>query len=83
MQFFDNGSMFTVTVTTREVEAFRDIWPCSSLRSAPVTFQFEKNNGDLVHSNDAQKHPNADGSAILALCDDAKAYGLKKIGGTK
>ena len=83
MQFFDNGSLFTVTVTTREVENFASRWPCSGLNRSPVTFQFSKSNGDLIDSNDAQKHPYADGGAILALCDEAKAYGLKKIGGVK
>ena len=79
MQYFDNGSLFTVTVTTREVEEFRSSWPCSGLRSAPVTFQFHKRGGDLIDSNDAQKHPYAEASAISALMDDAKAYGFKRM----
>jgi hypothetical protein len=81
MQYFDNGSLFTVTVTTREIENFRHSWPCSGLRSAPVTFQFAKDNGDLKDSNDAEKHPDADGNALQTIMNLAKAYGLKKLGG--
>ncbi len=80
MQTFDNGCFYTVTVTAREVEAFRRVWPCSGLRSRPVTFQFDKRNGDLVDSNDADNHPNADGGAMVALSADAQAYGARRLG---
>src|ERR1700680_702081 len=78
MQCFDNGSEFTVTVLAREVYEFAVSWPCSHMRrNRPVTFTFSKSNGDLIDSNDQRQHPNADGAAILALCDEAKAYGTK------
>lgn len=81
MQCFDNGSLFTVTVLAREVYEFAVTWPCSGLRrNNPVTFCFDKLTGDLVDSNDARQHPNADGGAIIALADDAKAYGVKRLG---
>lgn len=79
MQCFDNGSLYTVTVTTREVRDFASRWPCSGLRSKPVTFQFDKRNGDLVDSNDREQHPDADGSALVALSHDAQAYGAKRL----
>jgi hypothetical protein len=79
MQCFDNGAFYTVTVTAREVQNFRQSWPCSNLRNRPVTFQFDKRNGDLVDSNDSEKHPDADGGAVLALCDDAKQYGASRL----
>jgi len=79
MQAFDNGCFYTVTVTTREVEAFARRWPCSGLRARPVTFQFEKRNGDLVDSNDQQQHPRADGAALVALSEDAGRYGAERL----
>ena len=79
MQCFDNGCFFTVTITSREVEDFASHWPCSGLNFKPVTFQFDKSNGDLVDSNDTFQHPSADGSAIVALADDAKSYGAKRL----
>jgi len=80
MQVFDNGIFFTVTVLRREVEDFASTWPCSGLSRRPVTFQFDKRNGDLVDSNDAMRHPHADGGAIVALCEDAKVEGLARLG---
>ena len=80
MQCFDNGPLYTVTVATREVEAFRRAWPCSGLRGRPVTFQFCKNLGDLIDSNDATQHPDADGAALVALSDDAMRYGARRLG---
>lgn len=79
MQCFDNGSLFTVTATRSDVEVFRSQWPCNGMRDKPVTFVFDKRSGDLVDSNDAGNHPNADGAAMLALCDDCKSYGKKRL----
>lgn len=87
MQFFNNGSYFTVTVTSREVETFASRWPCSGLRFKPVTFEFgpvlidqdgKPWHADLVDSNDERNHPGADGGAILALSEDAMNYGLSR-----
>jgi hypothetical protein len=79
MQCFDNGVFFTVTVTKREIQDFANKWPCSGFRTRPVTFQFDKRNGDLVDSNDSQQHPNADGAALVALSQDAMKYGAKRL----
>ena len=80
MQCFNNGAEFTVTVLAREVYEFAMTWPCSGLnRDKPVTFCFEKATGDLIDSNDRRNHPNADGAALCALADDAKAYGAKRL----
>ena len=80
MQVFDNGAFYTVTVTRSEVGAFRQSWPCSGLNFRPVTFQFDKKDGDLVDSNDERNHPDADGAAIVALSQDAQKYGAKRLG---
>ena len=79
MQVFNNGSAVTVTVTRREIDEFRRSWPCSGLSDKPVTFQFDKRNGDLIDSNDAANHPNADGSALVALAADAKLVGWTRL----
>lgn len=79
MRVFDNGCFYTVTCSTKDVQGFADNWPCSGLANKPVTFQFDKSNGDLVDSNDQKHHPNADGGAILALCDDAQSYGASRL----
>ena len=79
MTYFDNGSLFTVTVSAREVEDFAARWPCSGLALKALTFNFEKSNGDLLYSNDARNHPDADRGAIVALAVDAESYGRKKI----
>lgn len=74
------GSTYRVTVTTAEVVAFAATWPCSALRHKPVTFEFSATTGDMVDSDDARQHPGADGSALLALADDAMIYGAKRAG---
>ena len=79
MQCFDNGVFYTVTVTSREISDFAAQWPCSGLAFKPVTFQFDKRNGDLVDSNDSDNHPNADGSALVSLSADAGKYGANRL----
>ncbi len=79
MQVFDNGCFVTVTVTRREVSDFARSWPCSGLRDKPITFQFDKRNGDLVDTNDDRQQPDADNSAIAALSQDAKEYGWMRL----
>jgi len=79
MRAYDCGSEFRVSVTASEVEDFARRWPCSGLRRRSVSFSFDKRNGDLIDTNDQQQHPSADGQAILALCDDAYAYGLARL----
>ncbi len=75
MKAFDNGCFYSVTVSRREVEAFKDNWPCSNLPDRWIWFQFDKRNGDLVDIN-----PNdIDGEDLLALSHDAQAYGKRKL----
>lgn len=81
MRCFDNGCLYTVTVTAGEVYDFAVRWPCAHMRYRnPVTFQFDKRNGDLIDTNAHRNHPNADDAAILALSQDAQAYGKKRLG---
>lgn len=75
MQFFDNGSLFTVTVLRREVEAFKRQWPCSGLPDRAITFQFDKRNGDLVDV----RPDDLNGDGVKGLLEDAREYGYKKL----
>jgi len=63
------GSATNVQISAREVEEFKAQWPCSGLPSRSITFQFASN-GDLIDLWPA----NLDGSAVVALADDAKAF---------
>lgn len=79
MRVFDNGSSFTVTCSAQDVSNFADTWPCSGFANKPVTFEFDKSNGDLIDSNDQKNHPNADDSAMAALSDDAMHVGESQL----
>ena len=79
MRAFDNGSLYSVSVSRREVEDFKALWPCSGLPDAAVTFQFDKRNGDLVDITSRVGSDRWDGSAALALSQDAQAYGAKRL----
>ena len=77
MRAFDQGSLYRVTVSADEVYDFKKTWPCSGLSSSHgISFVFDKRNGDLVEVY----HPGSeDGSALLALSQDAQAYGRKRL----
>lgn len=76
MQCFDNGCLYSVTVTKREVQEFANKWPNSDLPNRAITFQFEKRTGDLVDITP----DNVDGEDALALSNEAQAYGKKRLG---
>jgi len=80
MRAYDNGSLYSVTVTRNEVEAFKDSWPCCSLPDGAITFQFDKRNGDLVDIAPYRIADRVDGPEALALAADAQAYGRKRLG---
>ena len=75
MRAYDNGSFFTVTVSEHEVRHFAEQWPCFG-RIRAYWFQFD-NHGNLVDTN--HQEGETDGTAIVALADDAKAYGARKL----
>lgn len=74
MRAFDNGSLFSCSVSYREVDAFNESWPCSTLPSQSIWFQFDKRNGDLV-----DMRPQVDGPEALALAQDAQNYAAKAL----
>jgi hypothetical protein len=76
MKAYDNGAFFTVTCSERDVEGFARRWPCFG-NVKPYWFQFDKRNGDLVDTNHQDGETNDHG--ILALCEDAKKYGIKRL----
>ena len=64
------GCFVGVTVSRREVEAFKDRWPCSTLPDRAVYFEFDARNGDLVD----MRPIDMDGSDVLALSEDAQRF---------
>jgi hypothetical protein len=68
MRYRDNGSLYSVNISAREVEDFAARWPCFGSRRA-IWAQFEKRNGDLV---DLQGDSGMDQSGVLALLQDAQ-----------
>jgi hypothetical protein len=79
MRVQDHGSSFTVHIEAGAVYEFSKTWPCSGLVERFVEFTFDKRNGDLVDSNDSTHQPGADGGALVALADDAMAYGIRTL----
>jgi hypothetical protein len=76
MRYYDNGSLYTVTVSEREVSDFASRWPCFGPRRA-MWFQFEKRTGDLIDmGGDSEDH---DGYGVGVLADVAKDYGASRI----
>jgi hypothetical protein len=76
----DSGSFYTVAISAADVRDFADTWPCAGFSDNPVTFEFDRRNGDLMDSNDQEMHPNADGGAMVALSDDAMRVGESRLG---
>lgn len=71
MQFKNHGTCFNVSVSKREIEIFRQSWPCSGLPLRAFWFQF-KRNGDLVNMRPSDHHSDA----LSALIKDAYTYGI-------
>lgn len=69
MQIF-SGNRRKVIFSQSDVDAFNRQWPCSELRSRSYWFEFDRN-GDLIDT-DVPEHD--DGSAALAMSQDAQAY---------
>jgi hypothetical protein len=70
---YAEGSYFRVAVSESEVRAFNRRWPCSAL-SGSYSFTFDKRTGDLV-----DLRGKGDGPELVALSDDAQAYGRSRI----
>lgn len=66
----DGGAFVSVTMSAREVAAFKRSWPASGLPDRAITFEFDKSNGDLVDL----RPRSVDGSAAVALSEDAWAH---------
>lgn len=76
MRVYDQGSGFRVVVSIDDVRRFKSVWPASGIPTRSMWFDFNKDRGDLVDTN----APDAgDGSALLALSEDAQKYGESKL----
>lgn len=79
MRYFDNGSLFTVQCSRWDVRAFKLGWPCSGIPDVTIGFKFEKHNGDIVDIFCRCNTSEFDGPALLALSQDAQAYGQARL----
>ena len=68
MRYHDNGSLYSVNISAREVEAFARRWPCFGSCCA-IWAQFQKSNGDLV---DMEGADGMDGGGVMALLQDVQ-----------
>lgn len=74
MRFYDKRYGFEVTVGRDEVRQWKTRWPASGLGAGPYFFEFDEG-GDIVDVQGPGVDSWADGPALGALMDDAKAYG--------
>ena len=75
MRYYDNGCMFTVRCSERDVDDFAAKWPCFGPRRA-LAFMFNKSNGDLVEMDGNTNGMDEYGVSILS--QDAQAWGTKQ-----
>jgi hypothetical protein len=71
MRVRDEGALYTVFVSKREVDEWNRRWPCSTLEGRQ-TFTFQRN-GDLV-----DRYGKGDGPEAVALSQDAQEYALAR-----
>ncbi len=85
MRAYLQGGYFVVEIDPEEVEAFASTWPGSNLTTtAGKEFSFSAANGDLVDAWTVQGDRRAsteseDGSALLALSEDACLFGARTL----
>lgn len=76
MKTFNNGCFYSVTCSRDDIRDFVSSWPCCGIPDErPITFQFEKSNGDLVDIEGTDY----DGADLVALSEDAQRYGEKRM----
>ena len=68
MRYRDNGALYSVNISAREVETFALRWPCFGSCHA-IWAQFDKRSGDLI---DLEGANNSDAGGVLALLQDAQ-----------
>ena len=73
MKTKDIGSIIQVSFNAEDVRIFNSSFPCSDIPVRDTFFQFEKKTGDLVDMSEHLREVE-NGSAVSALCDDAKAF---------
>lgn len=73
MKTKDLGSIVEVSFSAEDVRLFNSSFPCSDIPIRNGFFQFEKKNGDLVDASEYLRGVE-NGSAVSALCDEAKSF---------
>jgi hypothetical protein len=85
MKAYNQGAFFRVTCSESDIEAFAAHFPCSGFRYGDrASFTFDTRNGDLVDLQVVHAFAGAvdrDGPGLLALSQDAHAYGMKRLFG--
>ena len=80
MRAHDNGSLYSVSISAADVYDFKQNWPCNGMPTAKLWVQFDKRNGDFVDMVPSNwEELGADGSAMLALIEDAQKYAKTKL----
>ena len=80
MRAHDNGSLYSVSISEVDVYDFKQHWPCNGMPDEKLWVQFDKRNGDLVDMVPSNwEERGADGSAMLALIQDAQDYAVSKL----
>ena len=75
MRAYNQGCHVRVTVSERDIAAFKRAWPCSGLPERSVGFLFDARNGDLIDIWPSS----VDGEAALALSYAAQNYAAAKL----
>lgn len=78
MRAYDNGSFYSVAISSVDVAEFMRSWPCSGLTGHGIWAQFDKRNGDLVNLRHSPR--DQDGAALLAIIHDGQEYAKRKLG---
>jgi hypothetical protein len=68
---YGGGVYVNVTMTKREVQAFKARWPVSGLPDRAITFVFDTRNGDLVGYSPINMQSAEGSGALVALSQDA------------
>jgi len=82
VRVYDNGAFFTVAITGDGVRNWARRWPAFGAKPASgFVFEFDKKNGDIIGSRTGKggSTESYDGPGLLALSQDAQAYGEARL----
>ena len=66
-----------ILLSRADVVAFKAQWPASGLPDAPIWFEFDRSNGDLVDMGSSRSLARSEGTgAQVALSEDAERFAV-------